>query len=138
MIDTMEQTAKGTVLVVDDDAMTRRVTRELLHRLGYACEDATDGVEALNALGQCDYCAVLMDCFMPNMDGFDATAALRQREGGARHTPVIAMTVSSSAETAHRCGAVGTDAFLTKPISMGDLEEQLEHWTRKYRIASTR
>jgi CheY-like chemotaxis protein len=128
---------KGTVLVVDDDAITRRVTGEILAHLGYACECATDGVEALNALGRCDYCAVLMDCFMPNMDGFDATAALRKREGSARHTPVIAMTVSSSTETAHRCGAVGTDAFLTKPISMGDLEEQLEHWTRKYGITAT-
>ena len=138
IIQRMVDTAKGTVLVVDDDPVTRRVTRELLHRLGYECEDASDGVEALNALGQCEYCAVLMDCFMPNMDGFDATAQLRQREGRTRHTPVIAMTVSSSSETAHRCGAVGTDAFLTKPISMGDLEEQLEHWTHKYGSASVR
>jgi two-component system, sensor histidine kinase and response regulator len=133
----MDEYNKGTVLVVDDDPVTRRVTRELLHRLGYECDDATDGVEALNALGHCEYCAVLMDCFMPNMDGFDATAALRKLEGRARHTPVIAMTISSSTETAHRCGAVGTDAFLTKPISLGDLEEQLEHWTHKYGIAST-
>jgi two-component system, sensor histidine kinase and response regulator len=123
---------KGTVLVVDDDAVTRRVTREMLTRLGYASEDAIDGVAALDALGHCEYCAVLMDCFMPNMDGFDATAALRQREGRAKHTPVIAMTVSSSSETAHRCGAVGADGFLTKPIGMGDLEELLEHWTHKY------
>jgi len=128
---------KGTVLIVDDDAVTRRVTSEMLARLGYATEDATDGLEALDALGHCDYCAVLMDCFMPNMDGFDATAALRQREGGRKHTPVIAITVSSSSETAHRCGAVGADAFLTKPISMGDLEEHLEHWTRKYSRAAT-
>ncbi|MEY2472148.1 MAG: two-component system, OmpR family, response regulator [Actinomycetota bacterium] len=123
---------KGTVLVVDDDAVTRRVTREMLARLGYASQDATDGVEALDALGHCEFCAVLMDCFMPNMDGFDATAALRQREGRKKHTPVIAMTVSASSETAHRCGAVGVDSFLTKPIAMGDLEELLEHWTLRY------
>ena len=128
---------KGTVLVVDDDAVTRRVTREMLTRLGYDADDAPDGVAALDALGHCDYCAVLMDCFMPNMDGFDATAALRQREGRAKHTPVIAMTVSSSSETAHRCGEVGADGFLTKPIGMGDLEELLEHWTRKYGSART-
>jgi CheY-like chemotaxis protein len=134
----MAYTDKGTVLVVDDDPVSRRIAHELLAKLGYAAEDATDGVEALNALRECSYCAVLMDCFMPNMDGFDATAELRQREGRSRHTPVIAMTVSASSETAHRCGAVGTDAFLTKPISMGDLEEQLEHWTRKYGTLSTR
>lgn len=128
---------KGTVLVVDDDAVTRRVTGEILARLGYASEDAVNGLDALDALGHCDYCAVLMDCFMPNMDGFDATAALRRREGRARHTPVIAMTVSSSSETAHRCGAVGADGFLTKPIGMGDLEELLDHWTRRYGTVRT-
>jgi CheY-like chemotaxis protein len=132
------QTSKGTVLVVDDDPMSRRIAQELLARLGYASENATDGVEALSALARCDYCAVLMDCFMPNMDGFHATAALRLREGRTRHTPVIAMTVSSSNETAHRCGAVGTDAFLTKPIGLGDLEEQLEHWTHRFGVASAR
>ncbi|MEY2418550.1 MAG: two-component system, OmpR family, response regulator [Actinomycetota bacterium] len=128
---------KGTVLVVDDDAVTRRVTREMLARLGYDSEDASDGVQALDALRHCAYCAVLMDCFMPNMDGFETTAALRQREGRARHTPVIAMTVSASSETAHRCGAVGADSFLTKPIGMGDLEELLEHWTRRYGTVSS-
>jgi CheY-like chemotaxis protein len=132
------ETNKGTVLVVDDDPVARRVAREILDRLGYASEDATDGVEALDALGHCEYCAVLMDCFMPNMDGFDATAQLRQREGRARHTPVIAMTVSASSETAHRCGAVGVDGFLTKPIGMGDLEELLEHWTHKYQVSPGR
>jgi CheY-like chemotaxis protein len=121
---------KGTVLVVDDDAVTRRVTKEILVRLGYSSEEATDGIEALNALAHHRYAAVLMDCFMPNMNGFDATATLRKREGRERHTPVIAMTISSSSETAHRCGAVGVDAYLTKPVGMGDLEELLEHWTR--------
>jgi CheY-like chemotaxis protein len=80
MTDTIDQTTKGTVLVVDDDPVSRRVAREILSRLGYDSADATDGAEALNALSECEYCAVLMDCFMPNMDGFDATAALRQRE----------------------------------------------------------
>jgi CheY-like chemotaxis protein len=127
--------AKGSVLIVDDDAVTRRIARELLSRLGYEADDASDGVEALDALSHCEYCAVLMDCFMPNMNGFDATAALRRREGSTKHTPVIAMTVSSSTETAHRCGAVGADAFLPKPMAMGDLEELLEHWTRRYPVA---
>ena len=131
----MTTAIKGTVLVVDDDAVTRRVTREILARLGYASEDATNGNEALDALGHCEYCAVLMDCFMPSMNGFDATAEIRHREGRTRHTPVIAMTVSSSSETAHRCGAVGADGFLTKPVGMGDLEELLDHWTRQQQKA---
>ena len=123
--------AKGTVLVVDDDAMTRRIAKEMLTRLGYACDEVSDGEEALAVLGHCEYAAVLMDCYMPKLNGFDATAALRQRERGKRHTPVIAMSVSGSSETAHRCGAVGIDGFLVKPVGQGDLEELLEYWTTR-------
>jgi CheY-like chemotaxis protein len=122
---------KGTVLVVDDDPLSRRVASEMLAKLGYDSQAAFDGQEALDALDKCKYTAVLMDCFMPRVDGFVATATLRDREGRARHTPVIAMTVSGSSETAHRCAAVGCDSFLTKPFSMGDLEELLEHWTHR-------
>ncbi|MEY2425961.1 MAG: two-component system, OmpR family, response regulator [Actinomycetota bacterium] len=122
---------KGTVLVVDDDAMTRRLAKEMLAKLGYESEAAVDGEEALDALCRCDYAAVLMDCYMPKLNGFDATATLRQREGQTRHTPVIAMTVSGSTETAHRCGAVGVDGFLIKPVGMGDLEELLDYWTHR-------
>jgi two-component system sensor histidine kinase/response regulator len=122
---------KGTVLVVDDDALTRRIAKEMLARLGYDSDEVGDGEEALDALGHCEYAAVLMDCFMPKLDGFDATATLRKREGRTRHTPVIAMTVSASSETAHRCGAVGVDGFLVKPVGQGDLEELLEYWTKR-------
>ena len=123
--------AKGTVLVVDDDALTRRIAREMLARLGYDSDEVCDGEEALDALGHCDYAAVLMDCYMPKMNGFDATAMLRKREGRTRHTPVIAMTVSGASETAHRCGAVGCDGFLIKPVGQGDLEELLDYWTTR-------
>ena len=122
---------KGTVLVADDDAVTRRIAREVLARIGYDCDEVADGEEALDALCHCQYAAVLMDCYMPKMDGFDATATLRKREGRTRHTPVIAMTVSASSETAHRCGAVGVDGFLVKPVGQGDLEELLDYWTRR-------
>lgn len=123
--------AKGTVLVVDDDALTRRIAREMLARLGYDSDEVGDGEEALDALSHCEYAAVLMDCFMPKMNGFDATATLRKREGRTRHTPVIAMTVSGANETAHRCGAVGCDGFLIKPVGQGDLEELLDYWTTR-------
>ncbi len=126
---------KGTVLVVDDDDLTRRIEREMLERLGYDCDEACDGEGALEALCHCGYAAVLMDCYMPKMDGFDATATLRKLEGRTRHTPVIAVTVSGSSETAHRCGAVGVDGFLIKPVAQGDLEELLDYWTTRSRNA---
>jgi two-component system sensor histidine kinase/response regulator len=124
---------KGTVLVVDDDAVSRRVAKEMLAQLGYESDAVMDGEEALDALRVWPYDAVLMDCYMPRMDGFVATATLRTREGRERHTPVIAMTVSGSSETAHRCGEVGVDGFLIKPVGLGDLEELLDYWTHRLR-----
>jgi CheY-like chemotaxis protein len=128
---------KGTVLVVDDDVLTRRIAKEMLARLGYDSDEVGNGEEALYALGHCAYAAVLMDCYMPKMDGFDATATLRKREGPTRHTPVIAMTISGSSETAHRCGTVGADGFLVKPVAQGDLEELLDYWTNDTRTSPT-
>ena len=103
------------MLVVDDDAITRRIAKEMLARLGYDSEEVGDGEEALAALGHCQYSAVLMDCYMPKLNGFDATAMLRKREGQTRHTPVIAMTVSGSSETANVAAKSAATASSSNP-----------------------
>ena len=128
---------KRRVLVVDDDPLTRRIAKEMLARLGYDCDAVGDGDEALAALGHSAYVAVLMDCYMPKLNGFDATATLRKREGRKRHTPVIAMTVSGSSETADCCGIVGVDGVIVKPLGQGDLEDLLDYWTNRIADSST-
>ena len=86
----------GHVLVVEDNAINQLVAVGILRRLGYRADVAANGCEALAALDRTDYDAILMDCQMPEMDGFTATAEIRRREGPGRHTPVIAMTAGAS------------------------------------------
>ena len=97
----------------------------ILEHLGYTCDVADNGREALRALARRRYDAVLMDCQMPEMDGYQATAELRRREGTVRHTPVIAMTAGVSPEEQARCSRVGMDGFVPKPISPDSLDAAL-------------
>ena len=107
------------VLVVEDNAVNRKVAAGMLERLGYTVELATDGSEAVAMFSPGAYDAILMDCQMPQMDGYDATVAIRQLESNG-HTPIIAMTASAMASDRERCLAVGMDEYLSKPIN-GDL-----------------
>jgi len=89
---------------------------------------AVNGQQALLALEADRFAAVLMDCQMPVMDGYQATAELRRREGSSRHTPVIALTASSMAEDRQRCLAAGMDDYLSKPVNAQNLAACLSHW----------
>jgi two-component system sensor histidine kinase/response regulator len=113
------------VLIVEDDLVNQKVLAALLRRIGFGVEIAVNGLDALEALERNRYAAVLMDCQMPVMDGYETTERLRQREGTARHTRVIAVTASALASDRTRCLEAGMDAFLTKPIGTKDLAASL-------------
>jgi PAS domain S-box-containing protein len=105
----------GHVLVVDDNAINRKVAVTLLEHLGYQADTADDGVDAVEKVGACHYDAVLMDCQMPRMDGYQATAAIRKMpEGG--DVPIVAVTASAMSSDRDRCLAAGMDDFITKPV----------------------
>jgi signal transduction histidine kinase/DNA-binding response OmpR family regulator len=117
--------SRGHVLVVEDNPLNQMVAVGILEHLGFTCDVADNGREALRALVRRRYDAVLMDCQMPEMDGYQATAELRRREGAVRHTPVIAMTAGVAPEEQARCTRVGMDGFVAKPISPDVLDAAL-------------
>jgi CheY-like chemotaxis protein len=117
------------VLVVEDSPVNRVVAVGVLERCGYHVHVVNDGREALQALSMQRYDAVLMDCQMPDVDGYQATEELRRRErGGAYHTPVIAMTAHAMVGDRERCLAAGMDDYLSKPVRSQALAEALARW----------
>ena len=119
---------RGHVLVVEDNASNQLVAVGILRLLGYRADVASDGTEALDALDRVQYDAILMDCQMPEMDGFTATPEIRRREGPGRHTPVIAMTAGASDSDRNLCLSAGMDDFLAKPVKPRDIEAMLARW----------
>jgi PAS domain S-box-containing protein len=116
------------VLVVEDSPVNQIVAVRTLERCGFSAEAVGTGTEALDALGARSYAAVLMDCQMPEMDGYEATKELRRREQGHRRTPIIAMTAHAMTGDRERCLEAGMDDYITKPVRHHDLEAALRHW----------
>jgi PAS domain S-box-containing protein len=116
------------VLVAEDSQINQIVASRVLERCGARVQVVGDGNEALEALASHRYDAVLMDCQMPGLDGYDATRELRRRELGARRTPVIAMTAHAMAGDRERCLEAGMDDYISKPVRHVDLEAMLRRW----------
>jgi hypothetical protein len=117
------------VLVVEDNDVNQMVAVGMLENAGYDADVAVDGAEAVAALaGGHGYAAVLMDCRMPRMDGYDATRAIREQEPPGQRVPIIAMTASALEDERERCLEAGMDDFLSKPVDSSRVERALEQW----------
>jgi PAS domain S-box-containing protein len=117
------------ILVVEDNAMNQTVTQRQLRKLGLACDIAENGRVGLRLLAEGDYAAVLADCAMPEMDGYEMTRRWREREAAAsRRVPIIALTANVAPEDVARCRAAGMDDYLAKPVALPELARQLGHW----------
>ena len=119
---------RGRVLVVEDNEVNQLVAAGILESLGFTVDLAENGLAGYYSFQNADgaYDAVLMDCQMPQMDGYDATRAIRAFEDGRQHVPVIAMTASAIAGERERCLESGMDDFLTKPVDIALLAEVLD------------
>jgi PAS domain S-box-containing protein len=104
------------LLLVDDNPVNQKVGKALLERIGYRIDLAANGVEALVAWEATRYDAILMDCQMPVMDGYQATREIRAREQGLKRIPIIAVTAHAMAGAAEECLAAGMDAYQSKPL----------------------
>jgi two-component system, sensor histidine kinase and response regulator len=99
-----------------------------LDRLGYRADVASDGHEAVQSFLRQPYAAILMDCQMPEVDGFEATARIREREGTGHRTPIIAMTASAMLGDRERCLSAGMDDYVAKPVQIETLQAALARW----------
>ena len=116
------------VLVVEDNAVNQAVAEGMLARRGHRVDIAQNGREAVEAVSAGRYAAVLMDCQMPEMDGYEATREIRRREADGMHVPIIAMTAHSMAGDRERCLAAGMDDHLAKPLRGEALDAALARW----------
>ena len=116
------------VLVADDNAVNRLVICSTVESLGYRVSAVEDGLEVLEALSRERFAAVLMDCQMPGLDGFETTQRIR-RGDVCPEIPIIAVTASAMEEDMERCKRAGMDAFIAKPFRREDLAAALERWT---------
>jgi two-component system, sensor histidine kinase and response regulator len=113
-------------LVVEDNPVNQRIAIKMMTRLGYRTHTATNGVEATRRAQRHRYDVILMDCQMPEMDGFEATRAIRGMEASAAHTPIIALTANAMASDRDRCLAAGMDDFLSKPLTLAALQQAID------------
>jgi CheY-like chemotaxis protein len=117
------------VLVVEDNVINQKVAVRLLEKLGCRVDVAANGLEAVDLLAELAYDLVFMDCQMPEMDGFEATRTIRQREASSgHHVPIIAMTANAMQGDSVQCLAAGMDDYLSKPVSFEALAAAARKW----------
>jgi two-component system sensor histidine kinase/response regulator len=119
---------RGRILVAEDNAINQLVAVGLLERLGYRAEVVSSGRQALEAVARARYDLLLMDCQMPEMDGFEAARAIRAQEGEGRRIPIIALTADATDRVRELCRQAGMDDYVSKPIDRELLRAALLHW----------
>jgi len=119
---------QATLLVVEDNPINQQVARHQLEKMGYRADIAKDGIDALAMLESGDYALVLMDCHMPQMDGFETTARIRGRTDDKALIPIIAVTASGGSGERDKCLQAGMDDFLLKPFRKEALSATINKW----------
>jgi CheY-like chemotaxis protein len=117
------------VLLVEDNQVNQRVGSALLGKLGAWVAVASDGRQAMDlARTNLPFDIIFMDCQMPGIDGYETTRLIRKAEGGARRTPIVALTAAAMESDRRRCLEAGMDDFLTKPVDLEGLRGMLDKW----------
>ncbi len=128
---------KRHILLAEDNAVNQKVACRVLERLGYRVDAVNDGRAAVRAWQQRPYDLILMDCQMPELDGYEATREIRRLEEGGRHVPIIALTAHAMIGAEAECRAAGMDDYITKPFDRESLETCIERHLEKALPAGT-
>jgi PAS domain S-box-containing protein len=133
----VREAAERRVLVAEDTVVNQKLAKHLLERMGCRVDLAANGLEAVQMSAQFEYDLVLMDCHMPEMDGFEATRAIRRREsdgGGRARLPIVALTASAMKEDRDECLESGMDDVITKPFRPPEIEQALSRHCKDRRV----
>jgi CheY-like chemotaxis protein len=114
------------LLLAEDNVVNQKVAVRMLEKLGFRVDVVRTGLEAVEASERFAYDAILMDCYMPELDGYDATIAIRKREDGKTHVPIVAMTANAMKGDREHCLSVGMDDYVAKPVRADELLAALE------------
>jgi CheY-like chemotaxis protein len=127
----MRPRRKSGILLVEDNDVNRKVAMLMLGSLGCDVRLATSGSEALAVLEKDEFDLILMDVQMPGMDGYEAARRIRdrEREGGRKHTPILALTAHALVTDKERSLAAGMDDHLSKPIDIEELHAAVRRWS---------
>jgi two-component system, sensor histidine kinase and response regulator len=126
-----QQHYEGELLIVEDNVVNRKVLLQHLKKFGCTADIACNGLEGVEAISRKQYKLVLMDCQMPEMDGFEATAAVRALGTSAAKTTIVALTANAMEGERERCLAAGMNDYLSKPIRPSELAEVLSRYLAK-------
>lgn len=130
--DLLQRDESKVILVAEDNVVNQKIATLLLEKLGLQAQVVINGLQAVQAVAERDYPVVLMDCHMPEMDGFEATRSIRRMElTTGKHTPIIAVTALAMAGDRERCIEAGMDDYIPKPIDKERLKNKLNQWMKK-------